>query len=195
MGDSGSRGRVATRQATTHITQQELRERGAQATSQLRDVLGLSGNPSDITILSTALAEIAAEEGRRNAGFATAVRRRYDEIVSLRGSLTKRNSAAKAQENLEPLKPIRRFERPLSINPFGPVNARYLSQLYGYDKLPRALQPYTRDRLKATAAVIESEHPGTKPTNRGTKDALIAYIVAHTPDDGLANIPGSYLLI
>jgi len=41
-------------------------------------------------------------------------------------------------------------------------------------------QRYNVSMLKRTVAVIEQQYPGTKPANRGRKDALIAYIMEYS---------------
>jgi hypothetical protein len=52
--------------------------------------------------------------------------------------------------------------------------------VYGKQELDRALRKYTVSVLNRTAAVIERAHPDTKPTNRGNRAGLIAYLVAHS---------------
>jgi hypothetical protein len=64
--------------------------------------------------------------------------------------------------------------------PTPPPDPKTLMYVYGDDKLGRALQDYTLDMLKQTAANIEARHPGTKPANRSRKDAVIAYIVKYS---------------
>ncbi len=165
---------MATRQATARMTQQELRERGAHATGKLREAVGLPSNLTDTAILGTALAEIATEESRRNPGFAKAVRSRYDEIVSLRGAT--QGTTRPAKEPLPELVPIGNIPGYQS-DPFSPPKPDVLIRIYGRAQLARALHDYTVEALKETAAQYEAKYPGTKPTNRGQRAPLIAYIV------------------
>jgi hypothetical protein len=130
-------------------------------------------NPSDAGILGTALAEAAAEEGKHNARFAEDVRRRYEELRGQQRTTAKR-------ETLPPLVPIRTDLPWRGIDPFAPPDPKFLIQVYGKQQLDRALREYSIPVLKRTAEVVERAHPGTKPTNRGQRDALIAYIVAHS---------------
>jgi hypothetical protein len=77
----------------------------------------------------------------------------------------------------ETLKALRHTGK--DIDPYGPPDPRDLRYAYGTDKLSRALQDYTMDRLKMAADKVQREHPGTKPTSRAKKQALIDYIVKY----------------
>jgi hypothetical protein len=89
-----------------------------------------------------------------------------------------RPSARPKSEPLPPLIPIR-HDLPLQkSDPYSPPNPAYLVLAYGRSQLTRALQDYAVDSLKQTSAQFEIRFPGTKPTNRGQRAALIAYIVA-----------------
>lgn len=161
------------RQGTVRGSRQGLRERGAEATRNLREAMRLPTNPGDTTILGMALAEVAAVEGRRNPQFASEVRRRYEE---LQGQQRQRQT----REELPPLKPVRTDLPWRPIDPAAPPDPQFLIQVYGRHQLGRALQEYTVAILKRTAAVIERQNPGTKPANRGRKEPLIAYILEHS---------------
>lgn len=167
---------MATRQAPARLTQQELRARGARATGTLREALGTPSHLADTTILGTALAEIAAEESRRNPGFARAVRDRYDEIASLRGGPAT-NATRPSRLPLQELIPIGNPPPGYVTDPIHAPEVSLLIRIYGRAQLGRALHDYTVDALKEVAARYEARHPGTKPANRGRRDALIAYIV------------------
>ena len=67
-----------------------------------------------------------------------------------------------------------------TLDPFAPPNPKDLIYVYGADKLGRALQEYSLDRLKQTAESIQQEHPGTKPTSRANKQAVIDYIIRYS---------------
>lgn len=166
---------MATQQGTAQTTRQLLQERGANATRDLRKTLQLVADVNDTSILGTALAEAAIEESRHNPRFADDIRRRYDEMMGMRNTPTKRTTP-KAKEPLPPLVPIGRVAH-TAFDPFAPPDPHFLTQVYGRHQLVRALQDYSVESLKRTVAALEARHPGTKPTNRGRKDPLIAYIV------------------
>lgn len=52
--------------------------------------------------------------------------------------------------------------------------------LYGRNQLRSALEYYRLDMLKEAAAKIEHEHPGTCPTSKSSKAAVIDYIVTYS---------------
>ncbi len=162
---------------TTRMTQQALRERGAAAIENLGATLQLPETALDSTILATALAEIAADECRRNSEFARAVRTRYDEIAALRSAGAGGSRARGSRIPVSELVPIGNIPGWQS-DPFSPPNPHILIQVYGRAQLARALDEYTVEALKQTAATYEAKFPGTKPTNRGQRAPLIAYIVA-----------------
>lgn len=163
--------------SATQAPRSTLRQRGAEATRALRTALNLPPDISDNTILSTALAEIAAEEVQCNPGFARNVRSRYDELIATHGRPVTRKAPAQALPPLVPIGHVPGYH----VDPFNAPDPHFLVRLYGHDQLARALYDYTVDMLKETAAQLEREHPGTKPDNRGRRDALIAYIVEQTP--------------
>lgn len=159
------------------LTQQALRERGATATADLRATLQISALSLDTAILGTALAEIAADECRRNPAFAHAIRARYDEITTLRSSKAGGSKPTGSRAQASELVPIGNIPG-WQADPFSPPNPHALTQVYGRPQLARALDDYTVEALKQAAAEYEARFPGTKPTNRGQRAPLIAYIVA-----------------
>ncbi len=177
MGKHGGRvgSSVAERRAsTTQVKRPTLQERGADATRLLREMLQLSADVTDTRLLGTAVAEAVAEEGRRNARFLRDIRSRYDELAALRSQPKQRQ--AQTQKTLEPLLPIRHMGY-REVDPFAPPDPHYLAQLYGSDKLARALVDHSIDGLERAAAQFEQRHPGTKPKSRAQRQALIDYIV------------------
>jgi hypothetical protein len=177
---SGDYAQGRRRSGTAQVPRASLRERGAEATRALREALHLPHDLSDSTILGTALAEIAAQEAQRNPSFAREVRSRYDELIVQRG----RPATRTAQEELPPLVPIGHVPG-MRIDPSAPPNPRELSIIYGHHQLARALQDYSLDSLKRAADIVQQRHPGTKPANRGRKDAVIAYIVEYSGKESI----------
>jgi hypothetical protein len=68
----------------------------------------------------------------------------------------------------------------VQINPFAPPDPHEIIDVYGYHQLGRALQDYTLDMLKQTAAKVQAEHPDTKPKSKSSKAAVIDYIVQYS---------------
>jgi len=158
---------------------QVVRQRGIDATRQLRDALNLPTDLTDSAILGTALAEVAVEESRANPALASRIRQRYLDIASLRKP-TAQNGARRRAEPLPPLVPIRRDTAIRDIDAEKAPDPKFLIYVYGYAQLNRALQDYTLDMLKQTAAKVQDEHPGTKPRSKSSKAAVIDYIVEYT---------------
>lgn len=160
---------------------QTLKERGADATRRLREVLLLAPDLTDTTVLGTALAEYIVEKSQSDPHIAQELRSRYDDLAAQSGRGAKRTSIQK--ETLpSPLVPVGHAQpgERFTIDPFAPPDPQFLIRVYGRDQLAQALEPYMVDMLKQTAASIEREHPETKPTNRGQKKALIDYIVKYS---------------
>jgi hypothetical protein len=142
------------------------------ATAHLREVLGLD----DLKLLSTALAEIVADEAARNPGFANRIRSVYQELVSLKATRPLRSPTTKpADVDLVPIGSVEHYKH----DPYAPLDPNYLYQVYGAAQLRAALSRYSLATLKEASARIEEKNPGTKPTSRARKDAIIDYIVEH----------------
>jgi hypothetical protein len=158
---------------------QLLKQRGIEATRNLRDALNLPTDLNDAAALGTALAEVAAEESRRNPRFADAVKQRYDDVMRLR---TPAPRPTTRRQELPPLVPLERSEysKRVVVDPFAPPDPHDIIRVYGYHQLNRALQDYTLDMLKQTAANVQAAHPGTKPKSRSSKAAVIDYIVQYS---------------
>jgi len=124
----------------------------------------------DLKRLAIALAEAAAEEVVRSRAFADRVRALYGEVPTSTGKST---GASALQIDLVP---IRRIEG-RDIDPAAPLDPYFLLDLYGPGQLERALGLFPVAKLKEASAKVERQHPGTKPTNRASKAALIIYIM------------------
>lgn len=178
---------MSTPSSNAKITQgvsivKTFKARSADAIRHLRDALHLSQEMDDADVLTTALAEIVIEASsyRPDPRFAEAVRQRYRELSTL---LPAPKPTMKKNQALSPLVPLKRaegeYDSRVHVDPWAPPDPASIIRVYGKDQLGRALQDYMLDSLKQTAAKIEREHPGTKPTNRGRKDAVIEYIVKY----------------
>lgn len=152
-----------------------IQQRSVEATRRLCAVL----NVDNLKLLSTALAEVAAEEASRNRAFSERLHAVYDELVMLQ---TRRHPAKEANSSRR-LVPITTIED-AKLDPHAPLDPNFLLRLYGAHQLRAALEDYSRDTLKVAAATIEQRNPGTKPTNKSRKDSIIAYIVEHVAGPG-----------
>lgn len=174
---SSSNSATRTRARTVKLKPLSAKQRGEKATLLLRQTLDLPPIEGDVPVFGAALAEVASEESMRNLRFADAVRERYRELLAQQPAPKPKGTSS--QEPLPPLVPIRRIEG-YRADPFSPPDPHFLIQLYGYSQLNRALQDYTPAMLKETAAKVQQDHPGTKPTSKAAKQALIDYIVKYS---------------
>ena len=95
---AGQQSTAGTAQAV-HPT---LKQRGDNATRDLRQAAHLPTNPQDSNVLLTALAEAATREARRNPQFASDIQRTYAQILAMRGRAGQGKSKG-AQPQLPPL--------------------------------------------------------------------------------------------
>lgn len=136
----------------------------------------------DAKRVSAALAEIAAEEAARNAGFALRVRSRYDELAAP----SRRRSGS---TRVTGPKPPKRILVPLKIVETGEVNIGAaldpyrLYDIYGADQLADALREHATASLKEAVEFVQERHPGTKPKNKGQRESIIQYLVNYVMKD------------
>jgi hypothetical protein len=155
---------------STTLRPRTLRQRSAEATARLRDVLDLD----DLDLLSTALAEVAADEAAQSPAFANRIRSVYKDLISLKETRPLRAKKTKpADVELVPVGRVEGHE----FDPYAPLDPGYLYQLYGAHQLRAALSRYSLVKLKEAAPNLEAQHPGTKLVSRARKDAIIDYIV------------------
>lgn len=146
-------------------------QRATEAAQQAAELLGYS----DVKTMAAALAEAAVEAVRSSSAFAEQVRTRY---VALSESVKpKRPSTPRIRPDIE-LTP-RRHVGAREANPGAAPDPYYLFELYGADQLPLALGRYKLADLKLAAQLVQQRHPGTKPTSKTSREALMAYIIQH----------------
>lgn len=136
---------------------------------------------SRVEMVSTITAHVT--HGRYSANFSPATSTRKTTSRAARARPTSRATSRSKADTLPPLVPIH-TDAPLApSDPYSPPDPARLIRTYGAPQLARALQEYSVDSLKQTAAKIEADHRGTKPMNRGQRNALIDYIVRYsTPE-------------
>ncbi len=159
----------------TMVKPRTAQQRAVAATRQLREATGLD----DLKLLSTAVAELAAEEAARNPAYVSRLQAVYQELVSLHSTRPIRAQEASGVK----LVPIGNVAHQ-AIDPHAPLDPYYLYDLYGPEQLRAALSRYTLARLKEGLPAVEQRNAGTKPASRARKDAIIDYIVEHVAGPG-----------
>ena len=124
----------------------------------------------DVKRVGVALAEIAAQEAERNRAFAERIRMLYAGLAPTR---ERKKMLTAFDVTLVPIKHVQGRE----LNPAEPLDPYFLFEVYGPAQLPTALSIFPVAKLKEGAAIVERRYPGTRPTNRGQKQALINYMV------------------
>lgn len=132
---------------------------------------------SDSNALKAALVEAALDGVQHNSSFAAHVRALYESMARPK----RVNSASEGSRQVSPA--VELTPRPnvpmREANPAAPPDPYYLNELYGAEQLPLALARYKVPKLKLAAELVQQRNPGTKPKNKGNRDALIDYIVAY----------------
>jgi hypothetical protein len=151
-------------------------QRATQAAQQAAEFLELS----DARAVAAALTEVALQGVRVDATFAARVRSLYGEIVTSGKSKRTPTPTQRAQRAAPDVELVpRRHIGTHDANPGAAPDPAYLLELYGPDQLPLALARYKLPDLKLAAELVQQRNPGTKPTNKGNRDALIAYIARY----------------
>lgn len=154
------------------LDHQTVRQRASAATTHLRRLL----DADNLTLLSAAVAEAAAEEVHRNPTFRSTVRRIYEQLSTLdRSKSARRRTANTINAGLEPL-PGAEGTR---FDPFAPLDPYLLLRLYGPRQLRAALSGYSHSALREAASAVRARHAGTKPKDGRKAESLIDYIVEH----------------
>lgn len=156
-------------------------DRSEAATRRLCDELSLGVlKPKELKHLSTALVEASSSEVTHNTAFRERILAIYAELktAATPKRTSARNGTSRAKTPLDWLTPI----HPVDPKLFGPdklLDPYLIQYAYGDEKLHPILDRYGANRLKEAAAIVEERNPGTKPTNRSNKNALIEYIVRY----------------
>jgi hypothetical protein len=141
-----------------------------EAAKHVAQVLGLD----DVKRTGVALANAAAEEADRNPSFAAKVRALYSATMPLQPTVRKK---APATNTLWSELTLVKHVDGLDFNPAAPLNPYLLCEAFGADQLPKILDALTLAKLKESATFVEDRNPGTKPVNRGSKNAVMDYII------------------
>jgi hypothetical protein len=158
-------------------------DRNVTATKRFCEVLGLPVlTAKELKHLTTALAEAATEEVRRNPAFGERIRAIFREVSEV-AAPPRSSGAARGRQAKPKLVPLGLVD-PGLFGPDKPVDPYVLHVLYGDAQLRLALSSYPAATLKKAAAIVEQNHSGTMPTGRSTKAALIDYIVQYVTAGG-----------
>ena len=168
---------TATRGKTT-----ELQERTLQATQELRAALGLETiTPTQAKLLTIALAEAATEEAKDNPAFVARIRSKLAELLpkpvekkpnERKGSISAKE---KSYSDLK-LTPIKQVDAE-RLNPYGFPDPFVLLEAYGQAQLPLVLNRYSLSLLNKIAQDFQEKYPGTRPSDKRQKNAVVEYIV------------------
>lgn len=148
----------------------------ADAAKHIGEVLGLTNSKR----LGTSLASALVEEIERNPAFVDRVRTYYNDVPQV--VTPKREPKSRmpktALVDLVPIKHVEGFE----FNPAAPMDPYLLLEAFGTKQLLTILDALPTAKLKESAAKVEKRNPGTKPTSRSQKAALIEYISTYVGD-------------
>src|SRR5262245_61566732 len=127
----------------------------------------------DVKRVGSALATAAAEEAEHNPSFAARVRALYNATVPIAAPRKKSPTTNALWSEVKPIKHIEGFE----LNPAAPLNPYLVYEACGDKQFARILEAFPLAKLKESAAIVEERNPGTKPVNRGSKSAVMDYII------------------
>jgi len=164
-----------------------VQERTIEATSKIRQLLGLEDlNANDLKRLSAAVALAAEEEIAHDETFALRIQQLFSDLAPpavVKASTKRKKSVDEVIAN-DDLVPIanhidHRFD------PYAPPDPKFLAQLYGIAQLPKALNRYSTSILRETIGSLLLDHPVLpKPhIKKAKKEELIAYIVEQMKGD------------
>jgi hypothetical protein len=156
-------------------------DRSANATRQLCDALKLETlKPKELKSLTVALAEAASEEVRHNQHFRERILSIFQEVSAASTSIGRgaQKRSAPPRPNLTPIRHI----DPKLFGPDKPLDPYLVRYAYGDDQLRPMLERFPASELKKAAAFVEERNPGTKPSSRTQKAALLNYIVTHVTE-------------
>lgn len=145
-----------------------------EAAKQAAYVLGLE----DHKLVGIALAEVGAERVAADREFAQKVRALYT-ILQATAEQPKTTAPARGRTSTQVELIPRKIIEGQSFDPAAPLDPYFLVEVFGVEQLQAALEREPAFRLKEAAVLVEQRNPGTKPTNRGQKKALIAYMLQH----------------
>jgi hypothetical protein len=161
--------------ASVEPTVETTSERSARATRQLCEALGLGTvKAKDLPLLTIALAEVATREAWDNVQFADRVRSAFRILEANRP----KPGAHKKPSTFEALVAVGPVDL-AKLRPNGTLDPYALHTALGSTQSRQVLNDLMLEELKQSAALVEQRNPGTAPTSRRAKKALVTYIMEH----------------
>ena len=144
-------------------------------TTAARSLASALGLP-DAARAGVAALLVAIEEVEQSSHFAARVRAAYDLLPE--GKPTRRSTRgedAVTKILSSTLTPIRHVEGH-EINLAAPLDPYFLLEVYGAGQLRQALDLFPLTKLKEGLPAVMERHPGTKPSSKASKAAVIDYM-------------------
>lgn len=151
----------------------------ASVSRSLASLLGLD----DATRLSLAVLMAASEEIEQNSRFVARIRTAYEMLPAPKSSRSPVSSKQSLVDKIlsSNLRPIRHVEH-IEINLAAVLDPYFLLEVYGPGQLREALDLYPLTRLKEGLPAVMERHPGTKPTSKSSKAAVIDYLARYVAE-------------
>lgn len=166
------------------VSAPKAEDRAVLATRRLCETLELGNlKPKDLKNLTTALAEIAADEAKRNTAFAQKILAVFRQLTPVAAPAAPRARGRTPSRPIKPkLVPIRSYD-PGIFGGDKPIDPYMLLHIYGEHQLRAALEELPPAELKRSVQIVEDRHPGTKPGGRAAKAALVDYVERYVLGD------------
>jgi len=163
------RARASTRQSTTKPL--SLAKRKAAATERLTSALGAN---KDAAI--TAAIEAVTERLAGDRAFQQSLHQKYQELEAISAPIPKADHGPAPM----PINPPSLDE----YTPYGKFDPYKVLHEYGHDQLRAVLVRASQALLREAVGIVQLRKPGTKPTSRANKAAMVDYIVEQVAGPG-----------
>ncbi len=155
----------------TETSAAAIKERSALATRRFCEALQLGVvAPKNLTYLTIALTEAAAEEVARNGALRERIKQIYSGMLPPPRQTPPRPSAGVRADGAR---------KGSTLAPGNPPDLGALARNYHPDEWATALRKYGMPALKNGVRVVQEEHPGAKPANMSTKEALVEFLLRY----------------
>ena len=143
-------------------------QRNKLATQEIITALEVSDEKAAVTAALEAVRERLAWD----VDLRERVREKYEEIAAL-------GTGARQKPDLGPVPVPIRAGTPEQYTPYGKFDPYKLNYEYGSNQLRAVLVRGTQRDLREATDIVQARNPGTKPTSRSSKDAMIEYILEY----------------
>lgn len=156
---------------------QDIKARSAAATRAICEALQLGVvPPKNLQYLTVALTEVVTNEIVHNRALGEQIRTQYETLIPPPKSKSTR-SKSYDYSGVSGAQPRSRGNAKPSPN--DPIDFEFLAQHFSREEVSDKLKNYSMEPLKKAAALVQRQHPGTKPTTLAKKDALVAYLLEY----------------